>query len=146
MRNIPHVHHLPIQNTTGMIKRGWMVCHIWCTRFDICKPWNTGHEIYPLHKTQCNPHFPFRNSKLTGRQWKHILREEMPIPIPNQNLAASPAPTIHVCHYWRTNTVVQHLTTVWFCHTSRTVQYSNYCQPAEFYMKGVQDFPKERNQ
>jgi hypothetical protein len=67
-----------------------MVCHKWCTRFDNCKPWNNDHIIYPLHKTQCCPYFPFRNYKLTGRQWKPILLGEMPIPVPNQNLAASP--------------------------------------------------------
>jgi hypothetical protein len=145
MRNIPHMHHLRIQNTIGMIKRGWMIWHKWCTRFDICKPWNNGHEIYPLHKTQRSPYFPFRNSKLTGRQWKPILLGEMPILVPNQHLA-SPAPTIHVRHYWRNSTVFQHKPTVWFCHTSRTIQYSNYCQLVEFYIEGEQDFPKERNQ
>jgi hypothetical protein len=146
IRNIPHMHHLRIQNTIGMIKRGRMVCHKWCTRFDIRKPRNNDHEIYPLHKTQCSPYFSFRNSKLTGRQWKPILPGEMPIPVPNKNLAASPTPTIHVCHYWRNDTVFQHKLTVWFRHTSRTMQHTIYCQPAEFHMEGEQDFPKERNQ
>jgi len=35
---------------------------------------------------------------------------------------------------------------VWFLHTSRRIQFTNYCQPAEFYIEGEQDFPKERNQ
>jgi len=72
----------------------------------------------------------------------------MPIPVPNQNLAASP---LQLFAYVTTgeitnNTVFQHKPTVWFCQTSRTIQFSNYCQPAEFLIKGEQDSPKETNQ
>jgi hypothetical protein len=75
-----------------------------------------------------------------------VLLGEMHIPVRNQNPAASPVPTIHACNYWINNTVFQHKPTVWFSHTSRIIQYSNYCQPPEFYIDGEQDFPKERNQ
>jgi hypothetical protein len=79
-----------------------------------------------------------------GRQWKPILLEERPTLVPNQN-PASPAPTIHVRKKKKKSTVFQHKPTVWFCHTSRTIQYSNYCQLVEFYIEGEQDFPKEGN-